>query len=204
MRLVAERMGLSHPALRESDEQIAASALPDGVDLEALKAAGWHKTFPPRPTFDAGAPAFRIAGFTLGDASPSAGPMLQLLTPKSHYFLNSSFGNMPRHRRGMVRPTLEMHPSDARARGLDDGNRVTIANDRGTLHAHVHVTDAVRPGVVSLPGKWWGEPPDTSAVANLLTPSEWSPGGQPAYNDTWVMVSAAADVPVSETLVNTP
>jgi len=204
MRLVAERMGLSHPALRESDEQIAASALPDGVDLEALKAAGWQKTFPPRPTFDAGAPAFRIAGFTLGDASRSAGPMLQLLTPKSHYFLNSSFGNMPRHRRGMVRPTLEMHPSDARARGLDDGNRVTIANDRGTLHAHVHVTDAVRPGVVSLPGKWWGEPPDTSAVANLLTPSAWSPGGQPAYNDTWVMVSAAADVPASETLVNTP
>jgi hypothetical protein len=95
MRLVAERMGLSPPAPRESDEQIAASALPDGVDLEALKADGWHKTFPPRPTFDASAPAFRIAGFTLGDASRSAGPMLQLLTPKSHYFLNSSFGNTP-------------------------------------------------------------------------------------------------------------
>jgi anaerobic selenocysteine-containing dehydrogenase len=97
-----------------------------------------------------------------------------------------------------------MHPSDARARGLEDGNRVTIANDRGTVHAHVHVTDAVRPGVVSLPGKWWGEPPDTSAVANLLTPSAWSPGGQPAYNDTWVMVSAAASVAASETLVNAP
>jgi anaerobic selenocysteine-containing dehydrogenase len=110
---------------------------------------------------------------------------------------------MPRHRRGMVRPTLEMHPTDARPRGLEDGTRVRIANDRGTVHAHVHVTDAVRPGVVSLPGKWWGEPPDTSAVANLLTPSAWSPGGQPAYNDTWVVVTAAASIAPSETLVNT-
>jgi anaerobic selenocysteine-containing dehydrogenase len=97
-----------------------------------------------------------------------------------------------------------MHPSDALARGVEDGTRVTIANDRGTLQAHVHVTDAVRPGVVSLPGKWWGEPSDTSAVANLLTPSAWSPGGQPAYNDTWVMVSAAGSVAEPEALVSTP
>ena len=48
-----------------------------------------------------------------------------------------------------------------------------------------------------------GEPPDTSAVANLLAPSAWSPGGQPAYNDTRVMVTAAADGPASEALVNT-
>ena len=89
MRLLAERMGLSHPALRESDEQIAASALPDGVDLEELKAAGWQKTFPARATFGAGAHAFRIAGFTLGAPVSASAEMLQLLTPKSHYFLET-------------------------------------------------------------------------------------------------------------------
>ena len=54
------------------------------------------------------------------------------------------------------------------------------------------MTTEVRPGVVSLPGKWWRHPADTSAVANLLTPSLWSPGGQPAYNDTFVSVAAAS------------
>ena len=201
MRLLASRMGLSHPALQETDEEIAASALPEGVDLEALKAAGWHKTFPPRPTFDASAPKLRIAGFTLGGGDGPGPGVLQLLTPKSHYFLNSSFANMPRHRRSMTRPTLEMHPADAQVRSLADGDRVAISNDRAVLHAHVHVTDAVRPGVVALPGKWWGEPGETGAVANLLTPSAWSPGGQPAYNDTYVFVSAATSIPVSPTVV---
>jgi hypothetical protein len=47
----------------------------------------------------------------------------------------------------------------------------------------VRVTDDIHAGVVALPGKWWGD-----AAANLLTPSSWTPGGQPAYNDTFVEV----------------
>ena len=31
-------------------------------------------------------------------------------------------------------------------------------------------------------------PEEEGAVANLLSPSEWSPGGEPAYNDTFVEV----------------
>jgi anaerobic selenocysteine-containing dehydrogenase len=116
-----------------------------------------------------------------------------LLTPKSHYFLNSSFGNMPRHRRSMRRPTLDMHPTDARTRGLTDGGRVTIRTGGAELRVWLRVTDEVRPGVVSLPGKWWADPEETGAVSNLLTASTWSPGGQPAYNDTFVTVAAAPD-----------
>jgi anaerobic selenocysteine-containing dehydrogenase len=85
-----------------------------------------------------------------------------------------------------------MHPSDANERGLGDGSRVAIANTRGTVYAYLHITDAVRPGVVVLPGKWWGQPADTAAVANVLTPSAWSSEGQPAYNDTFVTVEATA------------
>ncbi|MBW3670171.1 MAG: alkaline phosphatase family protein [Acidobacteria bacterium] len=49
---------------------------------------------------------------------------------------------------------------------------------------------------VSVGMDWtWGVPeiwPEgTGAVANLLTPSSWSPGGQPAYNDTVVEVVAS-------------
>jgi len=53
------------------------------------------------------------------------------------------------------------------------------------------VGTSIRPGVVALTGKWWSHPTETGAVANFLTPSSWAPGGQPAYNDTFVDVIAA-------------
>jgi len=191
MRLLAVRMGLTHPALRESDEQIAASALPEGLDLERLKAGGWHKSSPEPPRFGVeSTEGLRVGGFSMNPPPPPRG-MLQLLTPKAHYFMNSSFANMERQRRGMRRPNLDMHPDDAAERGLSDGERIAIRNTGGEIHAWVQVTDRVRPGVVALPGKWWSRPAETGAVGNLLTPAVWSAGGQPAYNDTFVEVRGA-------------
>lgn len=188
MRLLARRMGLTHPALRESDEEIAASALPDGIDLETLRAQGWHKSSPGRPTFESVRGELRLSEGVPQPATAPAPGMLQLLTPKSHYFLNSSFGNMPRQRRAMKRPTLDINPADAKERGFADGQQVTVKNGQGAVAAWLRVTDDIRRGVVSLPGKWWSVPEETGAVANVLTPSSWSAGGQPAYNDTFVEV----------------
>jgi len=84
-----------------------------------------------------------------------------------------------------------MNAADAESRGLRDGDRVEIRNAQGELTAWLRVGTSVRPGVVSLTGKWWNHPPETSAVANVLTPSAWTPGGQPTYNDTFVDVVAA-------------
>lgn len=188
MRLLARRMGLAHPALQESDEEIAAAALPPAVDLETLKANGWYKSSPGRPAFGTERGKLRLAGGVPKPTRPPAPGMLQLLTPKSHYFLNSTFGNMLRQRNAMKRPTLDMNPEDAKERGLEDGQAVVIQNAQGALQVWLRVTDSVHPGVVSLPGKWWSVPGETGAVANLLTPSAWSPGGQPAYNETFVEV----------------
>ena len=189
MRLLAAAMRLEAPPLQASDEEIARAALADGIDFETLRRDGWMKTFPPRR--EVGRGTLRISGITT-DPPREAGAELRLLTPKSHYFLNSSFANMTRQRRSMERPTLEMNVADAEARGLADGQRVTIRNTQGEVTAWLHVGDSVRTGVVSLTGKWWGHPAETSAVANVLTPSTWSPGGQPAYNDTFVEISATA------------
>ena len=123
--------------------------------------------------------------------------MLQLLTPKAQFFMNSSFANMDRQRTAMGRPTLDMHPADAEGHGLTDGQLVSIRNTEGEVTAVVRITDAVPQGVTALPGKWWSAPEATSAVANLLSPSSWSPGGQPAYNDTYVNVTAHTDEPLA-------
>ncbi|WP_411277376.1 molybdopterin-dependent oxidoreductase [Gaiella sp.] len=189
MRRLAPRLGLDHPAFRESDEEIAETALPDGIGLSTLRENGWYKTTPPPPAFGDGSARLTIAGEVPLPASAPAADMLQLLTPKSHYFLNSSFANMGRQRTAMKRPTLEMHAADAAMRGLLDAEEVEIANERAAIRAWLRITEDICPGVVALAGKWWGDA-EGNPVANLLTASAWSPGGQPAYNDTFVRINS--------------
>ncbi|HEX2891395.1 molybdopterin-dependent oxidoreductase [Vineibacter terrae] len=191
MRGLAPRLGLDHPAMRESDEEIAASALPPGLDLATLKQAGWFKTArPPAKLVGAGLRLAPRDGVALPPSPPSPG-MLRLMTPKAHFFLNSSFVNQPRQRRAEGRPTLDMTAADAAARGLRDGQVVRLRNAGGVIPATLRITDAVVAGAVSLPGKWWSMPEDQGAVSNLLCPGAWSPGGQPAFNEIFVEVVSA-------------
>jgi anaerobic selenocysteine-containing dehydrogenase len=173
--------------LRESDEEIAASALPAGFDMQRLRQAGWVKIDKPRSQLD-GAGLRLARGVPLPVQRPDGG-MLQLLTPKAHYFLNSSFANQPRQRRSQGRPTLDMNPADAAQRGLTEGQSVRLRNAQGAISATLRITNVVGVGVAALPGKWWTLPEKDSAVANLLSPSASSPGGQPAFNDTFVHVA---------------
>lgn len=192
MRDLAARLGIDHPALRETDEEIAGAALPDGMTIEDLRRAAWTKLGPPRPDLlDGRAPLTVAAGVPTPEEPPEGS--LRLLTPKSHYFLNTSFANMPRQRAAMRRPTLDVHPDDARALGVEDGCRVEIRNERGAVRAFARVTATIHRGTVALPGKWWNDP-DRASV-NVLTPGRWSPGGQPAYNDTFVHVVVLPDDP---------
>lgn len=191
MRLLASQLELDDPALRESDEQIALSVLPAEVDAHALQAEGWCKHSPARRDLRTEPQLLKIAGEDI-TAPPAREPdQLQLLTPKAHFFLNSTFANMPRQSKDQQAPLLVMNNEDASPRGLADGARVRVANSLGALYLAVRVCDEIRPGVVALEGKWWDSTPDTRAVGNLLTPSSWTPSGQPAFNDTFVSVESA-------------
>ena len=56
---------------------------------------------------------------------------------------------------------LRVHPDDAAARGIADGDLVRLSNDRGAALATARVTDEIRSGVVQLPtGAWWDPEPD--------------------------------------------
>ena len=110
MRLLAKRLGLSQPALQASDEAIAASALPWDVELAELKAKGWKKSSPSRPNMTSRSEKLSLTGEAITPSAKNPPEMLQLLTPKSHYFLNSSFANMAKQRKAQGEPTLEMNP----------------------------------------------------------------------------------------------
>lgn len=56
------------------------------------------------------------------------------------------------------REALQLHPEDAAARGIADGDLLRVHNDRGACLAGAVVTDRVRPGVVRLPTGAWFDP----------------------------------------------
>ena len=61
--------------------------------------------------------------------------------------------------KGKPRCTLHVHPDDAARLGLADGGVARVTSRVGQVDASVEVTDAVRPGVVSLPHGWGHGPP---------------------------------------------
>jgi len=62
--------------------------------------------------------------------------------------LNSTFSGSPLHARA-GEPTVLIHPDDAAARDLSDGQDVEVANARGAFAAVLRVSEAVRPGVAA-------------------------------------------------------
>jgi anaerobic selenocysteine-containing dehydrogenase len=67
---------------------------------------------------------------------------------------NSWMHNITQLVKGRERCTLQVHPDDAGRLGLADGGRAEVASRVGKVVAAVEVTDAIRPGVVSLPHGW--------------------------------------------------
>jgi len=51
-------------------------------------------------------------------------------------------------------PTLEMNPLDAEARGIADGDIVSIYNDRGSCKMRVFLTEGIVPGAVATQSGW--------------------------------------------------
>jgi anaerobic selenocysteine-containing dehydrogenase len=67
---------------------------------------------------------------------------------------NSWMHNCERLVRGQRQCTLLMHPADVASRGLADGARVRVSSRVGTVEVELEVTDAMMPGVVSMPHGW--------------------------------------------------
>jgi len=73
---------------------------------------------------------------------------------------NSWMHNVPNLVRGKDRCTAHVHPDDAARLGVEDGGRVSVTSDRGSIEVPVEVTDAIMPGVVSIPHGWGHDDPE--------------------------------------------
>jgi anaerobic selenocysteine-containing dehydrogenase len=81
---------------------------------------------------------------------------LEFLSRKADNYMNSTFANLNGHRKMEARTSnrLEMHPTDAQARGIADGDPVRIFNDRGSLRLTALVNGSVPAGVVAASLDW--------------------------------------------------
>ncbi|MGV9592837.1 molybdopterin oxidoreductase family protein [Streptomyces tendae] len=74
---------------------------------------------------------------------------------------NSWMHNIPALTGGSNRCTLQLHPEDAERLGVGSGQPVRVKGAGGEVTAPAEITDAVRPGVVSLPHGWGHDRPGT-------------------------------------------
>ena len=130
-------------------------------------------------------------------------PALQLIGRRHVRSNNSWLHNVPGLMRGRDRSTLLMHPDDAAALDLTDGDAVDVTTSRASVRAVLEVSDEIRPGVVSLP-HGWGHAVDGTRLGvaaahpgvntNVLMPPDRldEPSGNAAVNGVPVEVHRAS------------
>ncbi len=189
-RRLARAMGYSEPELYESDADIIANVLRQvGLDggFEALAEKGTATLY--------AEPVIQFADMKLATPSgrieiasaraesrghprlpePHADPRpadgrLRLLSPASPWLMNDSYANDARIAERLGAATVALHPDDAAARGLAEGDAVRLANATGSIALAVTVSDAVPRGVaLSHKGRWPGRERGRANV-NVLTP----------------------------------
>ena len=117
---------------------------------------------------------------------------LNIISPKSHAFLNSCYANLPRQLRIAGEPRLTIHPADAAKRGVVEGSLVRIFNDRGSFKALAYVNDAVRPGVIVAPMGYWRKFSRSNSTVNAANSCVLADlGNAPTFSDSLVEVEVA-------------
>ncbi len=85
--------------------------------------------------------------------------------------------------------SLRLHPDDAHARSIGEGDSVRIYNDLGQVDCTASVTPEIRPGTVSLAKGLWARSTFNGATANALVPDSLTDlAGGACFNDARVQV----------------
>jgi len=117
------------------------------------------------------------------DPATAAFP-LALISPASDRTISSTLGEL---RRPAVR--LDVHPDDAAARGIEDGDAVRIFNELGEVRVAARVTPLVRRGTVAMPKGVWRRHTANGLTSNALVPDSLADlGGGACFNDARVQV----------------
>ncbi len=121
----------------------------------------------------------------------ATGYRLNLISPKSHAYLNSSAADQPMQRRVQGEQAVTIHPQDAEERGVADGEYVRVFNERGQFIALAHVSDEIARGVVMSPMGAWQKNAKGNSTVNAVNPFVFADlGNAPTFSDTRVEIAS--------------
>ena len=138
------------------DPDAAPLPTPSGkIEIASAKIAGFGYADCP------GTPGLAAAG----REGPNSRFPLQLIAnqPATRLHSQLDFGATSLKSKIKDREPVRIHPQDAAARGIGDGDIVRLYNDRGACLAGAVLSEALRPGVVQLSTGAWYDPEDPAA-----------------------------------------
>lgn len=110
---------------------------------------------------------------------------LALISPGTSRMVSSTFGET-----NCRELTLSLHPDDAAARGIAEGDRVRAFNDLGEVHCRARLNDALSPGVALMPKGAWRKASLNGQSATALAPPHVDPvAGGACFMDARVEVA---------------
>jgi anaerobic selenocysteine-containing dehydrogenase len=218
-RRLGRALGLTEPALYDSDETLLRTFVGDAT-YERLQERGWLRLDVPDPFIPYAdgfpTPSGKLEFVSQRAAEDGFDPLpgytppaeaaegLALIAPASHWFLNSMFANKPDLQAKAGEPKIEIHPDDARERGLETGDTARVHNARGEFHARVEVSDRVRPGVIASTKGHWLKHVRGANINATVDERDADMGGGAVYHDNRVEVEAlTADGPLEERAAET-
>lgn len=115
---------------------------------------------------------------------------LSIISPKSHGFLNSCYANMEQKIKGQGEQFVLINAVDAEERGIKDGDKVRVFNDRGAFEGDARITADVNAGLVVATLGYWRQL--NTGTVNSISSSEFAGmGNAPSFSDNLVQVVAA-------------
>jgi anaerobic selenocysteine-containing dehydrogenase len=115
---------------------------------------------------------------------------LRLLTAPGYFQAHTAYAGVDFLRRREGAPCAILHPEDAAARGLKDGDKVRLYNERAAVGLVLRVSDEVRPGVVLVPGQR-SDRETVSGTINQLVSDRYTDIGEGAtYQSTFLDIEA--------------
>jgi anaerobic selenocysteine-containing dehydrogenase len=213
---LAQRMGLEDPVFRMSQSEILGEMLRGArgavgaLDLGQVRNSGPIRLAPEEGQ-QFRTPSGKLEFYSETLAAQDLPPMpdwepdpeeerqaarwpLRLLTAPGYFQSHTAFSAVSylRHREGP--PCCVLHPEEAGARGLRNGQPVRLFNDRGSVGLVLKLSDEIQPGVVLVPG----QRPDGETVGetiNLLCSDRYTDIGDGAtYQSNWVDIGVWENV----------
>ncbi len=143
-----------------------------------------------------GEPVDSLPGYTPPRESAATNPELSglyplnIISPKSHGFLNSCYANEPHKIKGQGEQFVLISPEDAATRAIREGDPVRVFNGRGDFEGYARVTDDVRQGVVvATLGYWRSLNRSDGSVNSISSDAHCGLGNAPTFSDNLVEVA---------------